>query len=870
MKFYSWKDIERWLMRNKEMWNGIYSQIEVYPSVIIAYNASGSDSDIDDVFYRAFPKNYISDNKSIRLDFGEESIGIIVEQMDGNKESVHIPLFKEVLYDDSSYRGEQLLELNCPVIGFHSYKGGVGRTLSLIAFAKAWSAVFENEKKRKLLIVDADIEAPGLTWIQESDLNEDSFSYLDLLMLIQDNDVSNKSIIDLAVDKIETSYLSISTPNRIIDHVFLPTYRYTDQLLDIGAMPETVIYGKGKQFIITDVLSKIGEKLGAGAVLVDLRAGLCEHSAPLLLDYRVKKYIVSSTSRQSISGTQLTLDFIMKGLTINADSVLPEIFINMIPDYLSGSELAGIKSQILRAYDRGGEDESDYTDNVITELPFASELVHLTTFKQILNSLNEREMYLKIKEHIQHDYSANSIDTTIYDEQTREQKLKNINRIASQQIAAEGDGPFNLMITEPLKHLGVRYQVDLPSTIIMGAKGSGKTFIYKKLIESKEWGTFFNKLNFGKTDESSDTYFIPIIATRNATNMITILKNCIDNANSAIDIARIDKSVFLNNGQLIHRRGNIRDWYSFWERLIVNSFNEDYSSLSELDQNLRKLNKKILFLIDGLEEYFTEVYKSINEKDAIRSLCQDIVTNIRSRCSNIGIIVFLRRDLAQNAISVNYTQFRKTYEKTELKWSYQEALRLAVWLVKQADPSFYKETVDINEASSEVIDRYLTQLWGLKLGKSTSNEANSSRWILAALSDFNGQLQARDIIRFLQYASNDFQKRPIYNDRLLMPVDIKTAVQRCSIEKMSEIKDEYKNLKPIFEKLENLPVENKVLPLRLSDVNLSSSDEKALVQEGYLKRDGEEYYLPEIVRHALGFKYGKGARPRVLALTLKN
>ena len=98
MKFYSWKDIERWLMRNKEMWNEIYSQIEVYPSVIIAYNASGSDSDIDDVFYRAFPKNYISDNKSIRLDFGEESIGIIVEQMDGNKESVHIPLFKEELF----------------------------------------------------------------------------------------------------------------------------------------------------------------------------------------------------------------------------------------------------------------------------------------------------------------------------------------------------------------------------------------------------------------------------------------------------------------------------------------------------------------------------------------------------------------------------------------------------------------------------------------------------------------------------------------------------------------------------------------------------------------------------------------------------
>ena len=43
-----------------------------------------------------------------------------------------------------------------------------------------------------------------------------------------------------------------------------------------------------------------------------------------------------------------------------------------------------------------------------------------------------------------------------------------------------------------------------------------------------------------------------------------------------------------------------------------------------------------------------------------------------------------------------------------------------------------------------------------------------------------------------------------------------------------------------------------------------------LREEGYLKRDGDKFYLPEIIRHALGFKYEKGARPKVLALTLKS
>ena len=36
--------------------------------------------------------------------------------------------------------------------------------------------------------------------------------------------------------------------------------------------------------------------------------------------------------------------------------------------------------------------------------------------------------------------------------------------------------------------------------------------------------------------------------------------------------------------------------------------------------------------------------------------------------------------------------------------------------------------------------------------------------------------------------------------------------------------------------------------------------------EGYLKIEDGKYYLPEILRHALKFRYAKGARPKVLSL----
>ena len=87
----------------------------------------------------------------------------------------------------------------------------------------------------------------------------------------------------------------------------------------------------------------------------------------------------------------------------------------------------------------------------------------------------------------------------------------------------------------------------------------------------------------------------------------------------------------------------------------------------------------------------------------------------------------------------------------------------------------------------------MQKLWGIKLGKASSSEAYSSRWILAALSDFNGQLQARDMVRFLQYAAAK-AGNPSYGDRYIMPAEIKNAVPECSRKKIEEIKQEIVSL----------------------------------------------------------------------------
>ena len=71
---------------------------------------------------------------------------------------------------------------------------------------------------------------------------------------------------------------------------------------------------------------------------------------------------------------------------------------------------------------------------------------------------------------------------------------------------------------------------------------------------------------------------------------------------------------------------------------------------------------------------------------------------------------------------------------------------------------------------------------------------------------------------------------------------LSNAVSNCSKDKIKEIKAEYENLKPIFEKLENLSSEKKTLPMNLEEDALTASEEKSMIQSGYLTRDRKAPY----------------------------
>ena len=329
--------------------------------------------------------------------------------------------------------------------------------------------------------------------------------------------------------------------------------------------------------------------------------------------------VLTSTSLQSVIGVQRILKYISKGLKIDENTNLPTIFLNMVPNTLIKIEKEKIVEKFANCFSTD-ENNEQLLDNMVLEFPFASELVHLTDIKQILNSLKDRDIYNVLKEFVIQYYTLEE-ETNNYSEDEYKNTLKKISEFANNQITAEANGGAEFLLTEPIKNICYRFDRELPVTVIRGAKGSGKTFLYKKLLEQKNWFSFCSSVTRINTDLQGG-YFIPVLSTQNVNGLTKILTECIDNFNEKVVVAGVDRTVNTNNAiELSRKAKRKRNWIKFWEELLVKSVNEKMNSFEELNKKLDEGNNSIVFLVDGLEEILQNVSSNENQQKAIVDLC---------------------------------------------------------------------------------------------------------------------------------------------------------------------------------------------------------------------------------------------------------
>lgn len=871
MKYYfTWHDIEDNFEENRCSWPETWIDVQVYSDSVEIYQ-NGDKPQKSDMQYlkKIFGRNYLMEKNTLLIDFTETSLDIIFQIDDSPKaEKKCAPLFRDIYFQKCESTDTDFDDLK--MIAFHSYKGGVGRTLSLTAFLRQCTQRYPD---KKILVLDADVEAPGLTWMTEGGYRK--ISYLDILSIMNYEQITDQMLEKLS-DLIKTSTVSVAADKKIIDQYFIPVYREKEQIMNVVSRPEQVLMTQENKFYITETIAKIAKKMGVDLVLVDLRAGITEYSAPFLFDPRVIKYYVTSTSLQSVKGTNQILEQVYKNTT--DDFLKSKILLTMIPREMKTEAIQEIENQIVKELERGVDTDNAtfLRDEYFMELEFDRAFVRTTDFNTLCDTLKGSELASLMDEQMKRLFEDEQKDETIFkDEDKVRNILKRIHDIAYEETTAEGTASANMLVTSSIKEMVKNFKTELPRIVVSGAKGSGKTYIYKQLLQAKTWEKFIEQTGT-LLDAGDETVIIPLLTSMNRNNMNVLIDECMEYARQDLTEMRLKKDADKRNYkklvELLEKSDLTRtEWVKQWFDLITGMFQESYADISELDKAVASRGKRIVFVVDGLEDVCSD---SQNNKDnrwkmLLKALCQNVVNELQGLdYGNIGMIVFARKDMISNAIDTNTEQFRSMYYNYELNWTPTEALRLALWIASKAYPEL-TDGIDVLNATRSVMTDKLTILWGLKLGKRDSREAYSDRWILAALSDFTGQLQARDIVRFLSFSSEGYgETKLVYKDRLLMPVDIRKAISSCAEKKYEEIKAEMRNIFDILEKFKKMKGIKK-LPLTLDKIELTGDEISKLEAQGYLKISDEKYYLPEIIRLPLGFTYERGARPKVLSLLVQ-
>ncbi|MEU4528038.1 AAA family ATPase [Micromonospora ureilytica] len=754
-----------------------------------------------------------------------------------------------------------------PIVAFHSFKGGVGRTLHCVAAARRIA-----DSGRRVLLVDADLEAPGVTWMV-ADSTRIDFSYEDFLALVHG-----------ATDETYTEAISIGRKflaNQELDGiVVMPSRRHHLRVAPPRIEPVDLLTTDRDPYVLTEALNELGHAVGADVVLVDLRAGSSELSAPLLLDPRVLRVFVTTISDQSVRGTtQLITELARRAPARQQTDPDCGLVITQFNPQDHDGRVASVATELRNAamlvsrnisLERNQVDAdvaipviSSQFESGLLNLPASwDDVVRLATRSGLTNLMGELVDPLLAEDQMLHPAAQP-------DDLTADVVRDNLAKVADALVYAEQAGEHDFLPTDALRNLAQAHRTELPVEVVIGSKGAGKTFTYLQLCTRPTWAAFTEAAGV-----PGSTLAVPTVAVLASTT----LKSHVEETITARRTATADRLTGREPASFLKIRETIREALgremspARWRRLWLACFGQALG-LDATEDNAEEAlttfagKNSVVFVLDGLEDLFQNFVDDRREQHALRALlvdCPDWLRTLRGR--PLGLVAFVRRDLIREAINQNVAQFERRYEKYALRWNQDEALRLTVW-VCQRGGIFGNTELQVRAAGREELSAHMLAVWGEKMGTAKSREARSEVWFFAALSDFNQQIQARDIVSFIATAAeSSIGSDERWDDRVLTPLAMRNALPLCSQKKIEAISEENRPVGRLLARLRSLDASQRSLPFKLDVVGLNSQEAELLEANGVMLAEDGQYWIPEIFRHGLNFTMRSGRRPRVLAV----
>lgn len=900
-RLLTWLDVERLLKQQTELWRHLpdgIAAIDCFASGMDIY-CTDNEVSVDDWLTHVFGRQYRKETREIQLQIGGAfyPVSIISDQYIQTRPAPSYPLWKEVVYlpDSRPQDDEENSQLSEPpvqpytniliptafpsgpeLISFHSFKGGVGRTSALMTYVAA-SFSETSSGRRKILVVDADLEAPGISfWLDTT--HTPTVSFVRLLEALHYPPADINSTLDYFAAELRKTSYSLNGLEREL--FVLPAALDLGEIQDMPVSPEHLARNPANPWQLSDHLHALGRRLGADAVFLDLRAGLSELASPLLFDPRIDHFFVTTVAPQSVLG----MAEILRRLYAHNSRLSEEMRANARP-----SVVLSLLTRLLRESPyyptalKRLEEAYPATDSLTQqvqwlEADFNDSLMSIGSVEEALRRLPQNNgLYAAAAEWTQTLSAESTLEKTPERaEQDRKALAMKLQEVCTQAAFADGSELGHLLAIEPLLNLGKHFALEVPSALVVGAKGAGKTFTFRQLVQSLTWRNFLQKLGF-TVEPVIDAAIFPVLWSNHIddkpegeikTAQRNARKKVVPPSEPLLLLSEIKREI------ADALRTPPSHWDDFWDELVTRQFGLKARGLAALNELLRDRNQRIVLVFDGVEDAFQD-----SSEPAARAALESLFM-LPNRINElqdpyIGLIVFARVDYIQTVIRQNVAQLLSRFEPFRLHWNVESFLRLAYMLSCQA--GLYYNPKEAETLGLEELKRELEKLWGKKLGRQRSKEAHSARWVYTSLCDLKGNVQARDLVRFLKFAAHLEARRSGQAwDRLLAPESMRGAISHCSEEKVKEAQIEISTLNAWISKMQVQGIRKIKVPFSAEQAGLDSKTQKALQDIGVIYEDtdskhgDERLFVPEIYRHGLGFDTSVAGRPRTQALLKKN
>jgi len=305
------------------------------------------------------------------------------------------------------------------------------------------------------------------------------------------------------------------------------------------------------------------------------------------------------------------------------------------------------------AYVQPQEDNLYSTRLKIKETYFAQELLYVNNWEEARSKITPTSVMKIAREWAEGQLltntsqESNSKPTEEIDLLAEVRKLRDV--CQRYEYAEEGQGE-DLLVTEPLKNLATNFKDDLPRVVSIGAKGAGKTFNYIQLSRFSYWEKFLNRIE-NRNEELTKTNIFPLLQSGKLGDHA---RHIINEARSKVGAALGDNVPEFVHSEYVDRikralaaqNWSEPQWTEFWlgeiaRAIGINSETEVSKSLKNINHELKDKGLHIVFLFDGLEDIFTNIASSNQEKIALKALIEDLLNKLSEiRQSNLGIIIF--------------------------------------------------------------------------------------------------------------------------------------------------------------------------------------------------------------------------------------